>query len=353
MFLVFDGNNLAWAGYHALRRTMEVDTPERKARATLLGLTQSVLGLAARGGVPPPGMPGAIGLVPQTITRLAVAFDEGRPLRRRSVFAPYQTGRESNPSFMENEVHILEGVRQFIEAAVTFLPITVIRGVNTEADDLIAALVLQHDGPVRVASSDRDFLQLVDDRVSIYSPIKRVVVTPANFAAETAPKSSDGTASVFPMERYLEYRVASGDTSDDLPGIPGVGTISAAKMVARAPLQAYLDAPNQLLLRDALGRRVKAIEEAMVSGAAQAAVKRNRQLMDLRLAAGNYAELATYQRSGAWDEAGARHWLEELRTGNLDVKAALSAMEAVATGSPAGRSGQDVVGRQQLFEGFE
>ncbi len=58
MLLLADGNNMAWAGFHALRRAMEAETPEQKTRATLLGLTQSVLGLAVRGGEPPlPGRP--------------------------------------------------------------------------------------------------------------------------------------------------------------------------------------------------------------------------------------------------------------------------------------------------------
>jgi 5'-3' exonuclease len=330
MHLVFDGNNLAWAGYHALRRTMDVDTPERKARATLLGLTQSVLGLVARGGIPPADMPGAAGLTPLEITGMTIAFDEGRPLRRRSMFPAYQTGRESDPSFMENEVHILDGVRQFIEAATAAFPVTVLRGVNTEADDLIAAHVLSLDVPARISSSDRDFLQLVDDRVSIYSPIKRVVVGPANFAAETAPKTSDGTPVAFPLDRYLDYRAASGDASDDLPGIPGVGTISAAKMVARAPLDEYLDAWNQLGLREALGRKVKAIEEAFTSGAARAAVDRNRSLMDLRLAAKNYPDMTEYTTTGKWDAGAAKSWLSELRPGNLDVNAVLNGLERVA-----------------------
>ncbi len=329
MLLVIDGNNSAWAGYHALRRQMDVSTPERKQRVTLLGLVTSILGLVARGGVPPP-QPGASGRwTPEKITGLAIVFDEGRPLRRRALYPPYQTGRESDPQFMENEKFVLEGVKDFIEFTCACLPVTVLRGSNTEADDLVAALVLQHPGPVRISSTDRDFLQLVDDRVSIYSPVKRVVVTPDNFADETAPKSADGTRSEFPRERYLEYRVASGDSSDDLPGIPGVGTISAARMVARAPLAEYLDQWNPLLLREALGRKVKAIEEAFESGVARAAVERNTMLMDLRLAAANYPDLSPYSMSGSWQPEIARSFLVDLRAGNLDADAALRAFDTV------------------------
>ena len=57
MLLVVDGNNVAWAGFHALRRPMGADTPEKLVRAALLGLTQSVIGFAVRAGEPPDAAP--------------------------------------------------------------------------------------------------------------------------------------------------------------------------------------------------------------------------------------------------------------------------------------------------------
>lgn len=323
MLLVIDGNNVAWAGFHALRRQMDTETPDRKDRVALLGLTQSVLGLVARGAVPPPDSSRPVQWEPAPISRVAVVFDEGRPLRRRGIFPAYQTGRESDPSFMQYEPHVLNGIAAFTEFALSALPVSVYRGINTEADDLVAALAAQEPGEIRIASTDRDFLQLVDERVSIYSPVKRIVVTPENFAAETAPKSSDGKRSEFPRERYLEYRAASGDSSDDLPGIPGVGTISAARLVARAPLAEYLEQWNPLLIREALGRRVRAVEEAFASGVAAEVIERNRSLMDLRLAAQDYPDLSEYQQTGKWDEAAAREYLAELRAGNVDIEGAI------------------------------
>jgi len=212
VLLIVDGNNLAWAGFFALGKSMGMDTEERKTRAALVGLVQSVLGLVARGGEPPdrPGDPGSI-------TGLAVTFDEGRPLRRRALFPPYQTGREETASFMDNEPAVVAAIEQFMELAAT-LPCRVLRGLNTEADDLAAALTLQFPGAARIASSDKDFLQLVDERVSIYSPVKRMVVSAANFSELTAPRTSGGTAIPFPRERYLDFRVTSGECERRPPG---------------------------------------------------------------------------------------------------------------------------------------
>ena len=52
-------------------------------------------------------------------------------------------------------------------------------------------------------------------------------------------------------------------------------------------------------------------------------IERNRSLMDLRLAALNYPDLAEYRNAGKWDEAGARDYLAELRAGNVDIEGAI------------------------------
>jgi 5'-3' exonuclease len=325
MFLILDGNNLAWAGFHALRRSMGAETPEQKVRAALLGLAGSVLGLVARGGegtdVPP--NPGAL-------SRVALVFDEGRPLRRRAIFPAYQTGREADPNFMDNEGFVLDGVRQFCDFAAC-TTIEVVRGVNTEADDLIAALTLQSEADrVRIASTDRDFLQLVDERVSIWSPVKRVLITAENFEEQAAPKESSGTPVTFPRERYLDYRAMSGDASDNLPGIPGVGAITAARLLAKAPLEHYLEAKTAVPLRAALGRKVRALEEAFLMGEAKEVVERNRMLRDLRLAAKNYPGLDDYTKRGAWDEATCRAWVKDQHITVLDVEATCRALSVMA-----------------------
>ena len=329
MFIIADGNNLAWAGYHGLRRFMASETPAEKVRCALLGLTQSALGLAVRGGEPPmQGRPEyTASIFAGRVTRMAVAFDEGRPLRRRIIYPPYQTGRESDPSFAQNEIHILEAIRQFSEMA-RMLPVTIARGINTEADDLISFMTLAADGPVRIASTDRDFLQLVDARVTIYSTVKRVVIDTDNFDAQAAPRTASGETVVFPRERYLDYRVASGDSSDDLPGIPGLGTVGAARLLAMAPLDDYLADPA--LAARALGRQNARLSTALRSGEATQIVARNRVLMDLRAAAARYETIDDMVTTGTWDETGFRAWVADQRIAGMEIEAAVRAMAIVA-----------------------
>ena len=331
MLLVADGNNLAWAGFHALRRPMGADTPEKKARAALLGFTQSLVGLVIRGGEPPTTRP--FEASPGTVTGAAVVFDEGRPLRRRAIFPGYQLGREGDPNFMDNEPFVLEAIAQFSEAAAA-LPISILRGTNTEADDLMAALVLQSaEAQVRIASTDRDFLQLVDERVSVYAPVKRLVIDAGNFAGAVSPSGTDGVPVPFPRERYLDYRAASGDASDNLPGIAGVGALTAAKLLAAGPMEAYFNDPSRATA--ALGRRNQKLEATLASPKARAQFERNRELMDLRAAAERFPDLGTYTRTGTWDEAKFREWVKEQRIAGLDVNAACRAMESLASAASA------------------
>lgn len=329
MFLVIDGNNVAWAGFHSLRKAMGAEEPEQLVRAGLLGLTQSIVGFIVRRGEPPlPGREGQVPMGSTPVTRVAVVFDEGRPLRRRSVFPGYQKGRESNPSFMDNEKYVLEAVAQFTEMAMACLPLAILRGVNVEADDLIAATILQGDDKrVRICSTDRDFLQLVDHRISIYSPVKRLVITHENFSEVTSPSGSDGRPIAFPRERFLDYRAMVGDNSDDLPGIPSVGELTAAKLLQTAPAQAYFEKPA--LITNVLGRRNVKLEGALRSGEAKAIYERNRELMDLRIGASHFPDLSAMTKAGAWDEQQFRAWVAKQRIAGLEVDVACAALGAV------------------------
>jgi len=331
MLVIADGNNLSWAAFHSLGKAMGAETPEEKTRATLLGLSQSIIGPIARGGAPfEAGLQLSFGDDPKfpPVTGIAVVFDHGRPLRRRSIYPPYQTGREGQPAFIDNEPYVLAAIDQFTESALRCMPITILRGENTEADDLAAALTLQTPGPVRIASSDRDFLQLLDERVSIFSFIKKLVIDHGNFDDEVMPHPKDGPPMVFPRERFLDYRAMSGDSSDDLPGIPGVGSLTAARLLGVRPLDDYLADPSRI--EPALGRANRKVEVAFRDGTAAAVIARNRQLMDLRAAAQRYADLGLYRRDGAWDEPAFRAWLDELRAARLDVDGAVATIAGVA-----------------------
>jgi 5'-3' exonuclease len=329
MFLILDGNNLAWAGYYGLERAMKPEDDERKQRVATLGLGGSLLGAIARAGVPP-GVTAS-----HKLERVAVCFDEGRPLRRRKTFPPYQTGRENDPKFIQNEPTILGAIADFCKGAAPHLPIEIVRGKNTEADDLVAGLVQANPkSRIRIVSTDRDFLQLIGPNLDVYAPVRKLIIDESNLFDVMAPKTSTGKSVLFPRERFLDYRALIGDTSDDLPGVPGVGPLSAAKLLAAAPLDSYFAPDTHPVrapgVRTALERKSDAIERAFADGSAREIVERNRALMDLRRPSPCWDELDKLTARGRWDRDRFGAWFSEQRFAGVDEKQLTARMEELA-----------------------
>ena len=101
------------------------------------------------------------------------------------------------------------------------LPITSMSIENIEADDAIAYITKQvlKESQCFIMSSDKDFIQLVDDRIAVWSPTKKKMYFKNDILEEFGISA----------ENYLMYRVLNGDKSDNIPGIPGVGLKSLLK----------------------------------------------------------------------------------------------------------------------------
>lgn len=316
MLLLIDGNNLAWAGYYGLERVMKPEDDARRLRVALLGLSSMTLGAIARGGAPP-------GETGEALTRVALCFDEGRPLRRRQTYPAYQTGRENDPKFMTNEATILAAIAEFSAMASTMLPIEIVRGENTEADDLIAGLVQAHpDTPKRIVSTDRDFMQLIGPSLSIYAPVKKLIVTEDNFFEAISLKGR------FPRDRFVDYRALTGDPSDNLPGVPGIGEVTASKLLAAHPLDAFFAEPA--LAAAALGRKSDALIRTLADPATRGIVERNRALMDLRIPAPCWDQLAALTSRGTWDRAAFEAWYAAEKISAVERESLFAALEALA-----------------------
>lgn len=159
-------------------------------------------------------------------TRCVVVFDgAGGSQRRRKLYPEYKSNRKNKTKmnrFDEFADIIDEQVSmrtQFKRLAEYFdlLPITVISIDNIEADDVIAYITKQYyenvDNKITIVSTDRDFLQLADERIRVWSPIKKKLYTGEKLSEEIGITSKN----------YLLYRTMSGDSSDNIPGVPGVG----------------------------------------------------------------------------------------------------------------------------------
>jgi DNA polymerase-1 len=139
------------------------------------------------------------------------------PTYRHEALEAYQSGREFEPSILE-QLNVLPG---FVET-FGFL---VAKAPGYEADDFLAAVAATWDGPVLVATSDRDAFQLVTDRVTILQPVKGVTEV-----ARIGPTEVRERYGVEPRQ-VPDFIALRGDPSDRIPGAPGIGPKKAAELL--------------------------------------------------------------------------------------------------------------------------
>ena len=154
-------------------------------------------------------------------THVAVAFDAGRTTFRTEVYPEYKGTRNATPEPFKGQVPLIMEILQTMH-------VPVIEKTHYEADDVLATLAVQARTAgmqVLICTGDRDAFQLVNDDVTVLYPVKGVSeltrMTPAAVQAKYG----------VPPERYPDVAALVGETSDNLPGIPGVGPKTAAKWI--------------------------------------------------------------------------------------------------------------------------
>lgn len=148
---------------------------------------------------------------------LLVAFDSRGKVFRHEMYPEYKANRPPMPDDLAEQI-------PFIKEYVRASNIPVLEEQGVEADDLIASAAtwLKSDGhEVVIVSGDKDLLQLVDDGVVMWDPMKDKVV------------DREGVAEKYNVgpENLLELFALIGDSSDNVPGVPGVGPKTAEKLI--------------------------------------------------------------------------------------------------------------------------
>jgi DNA polymerase-1 len=237
-------------------------------------------------------------------THVGVAFDESRQTFRLEQYADYKAGRNKTPSEFSSQLPL---IRQMLDAfALRHLSLA-----GYEADDIIATLTTQavaEGMEVLILTGDRDSLQLVSDDTTVLYPTRGV-----SELARMTPAAVQDKYGVAPG-RYPELAALVGETSDNLPGVPGVGAGFAAKW-----LNTYDGLDNVIARADEItGKKGEALRAHLGD------VIRNRQLNAL------VCDLTLPVRPGdlartSWDRQTALELLDrvefrgELRTRIFDV----------------------------------
>ena len=154
----------------------------------------------------------------------AVVWDHGLPDRRTALQAAYKQHRPEMPPEMRSQ-------EAWLQANVPLAGFSSLSAPNTEADDLIASYARKavEDGhEVVIATNDKDILQLTSEHIAIYSTAKADAGT--NGFALLGPKKVKEKWGVEPRQ-IAEILALTGDSSDNIPGVPGVGAKTAAQLI--------------------------------------------------------------------------------------------------------------------------
>ena len=216
--MLIDGHSLAFRAFYALNPS-NFKTPDGQHTNAVHGFISMLLNL----------------LEGEKPTHLAVAFDISGPSFRATEYPEYKGNRgETPPEFY--------GQTELLEDAMRSMNITTLTKKDYEADDILASLADQASAAgfrVLVVSGDRDTFQLISDDTTILYPIKGVM----NLARmnDSAVVERYGIHA----KQYPDLAALVGETSDNLPGIPGVGPKTAAKWLQQhGDLQTILESAS-------------------------------------------------------------------------------------------------------------
>ena len=203
--LLIDGHSMAFRAFYALPDSMTTST-----------------------GQPVNAVYGFISMLVRLLetehpTHLAVAFDVGSHTFRTDRFPSYKGTRSETPEAFKGQIPLIKEV-------LGALNIPALEKPEFEADDILATLAArgaEQDMEVLICSGDRDTLQLVNDKVTVLFPVKGVTEL-----RRMDPDAVFEKYSVTPAQ-YPDLAALVGETSDNIPGVPGVGPKTAAKWLGQ------------------------------------------------------------------------------------------------------------------------
>ena len=150
-------------------------------------------------------------------THFAVIFDSARKNFRNEIYSDYKGNRSDAPDDLIPQF-------DYIRKSVLAFNLPSIEMLNYEADDLIATYVeqiLDEGAKVTIVSSDKDLMQLFKKKVRIYDPMKNKFI------------SNDDVINKFGVgpDKVIDVQSLAGDSTDNIPGVPGIGVKTAAELI--------------------------------------------------------------------------------------------------------------------------
>ena len=153
----------------------------------------------------------------QKPTHFAVIFDSARKTFRNEIYKDYKANRSEAPDDLAPQF-------EYIRKSVLAFNLPSVELMNYEADDLIATYtdkILNAGAKVTIVSSDKDLMQLYRKNVRIYDPMKNKFISEHDILNKFGVDSS----------KVIDVQALAGDSSDNVPGVPGIGIKTAAELI--------------------------------------------------------------------------------------------------------------------------
>ena len=169
----------------------------------------------------------------QKPTHFAVIFDSARKTFRNEIYSDYKANRSEAPDDLAPQF-------EYIRKSVLAFNLPSVDLPNYEADDLIATYVdqiLKKGAKVTIVSSDKDLMQLYKKGVRIFDPMKNKFITEDDVIKKFGVDAS----------KVIDVQSLAGDSSDNVPGVPGIGVKTAAELINKyGTLEKLLDSAHEI-----------------------------------------------------------------------------------------------------------
>ncbi len=188
----------------------------------------------------------------QKPTHFAVIFDSARKTFRNEIYNDYKANRAEAPDDLAPQF-------EYIRRSVLAFNLPSVELLNYEADDLIATYaekILKKGAKVTIVSSDKDLMQLYKKNVRIYDPMKN------KFISEDDVLKKFGVSS----NKVIDVQALAGDSSDNVPGVPGIGVKTAAELINKyGNLEKLLQSAHEIKQNKRRETLIENKEKALIS----------------------------------------------------------------------------------------
>ena len=166
-------------------------------------------------------------------THFAVIFDSARKNFRNEIYSEYKANRVEAPDDLAPQF-------EYIRKSVKAFNLPSIELINYEADDLLATYakqITEAGAKVTIISSDKDLMQLVSNKIRLYDPMKSKVIGEKEVLDKFGVKPN----------QVIDVQSLAGDSSDNIPGVPGIGIKTAAELINKyETLDTLLDKASEI-----------------------------------------------------------------------------------------------------------